>query len=146
MSSLVETAERIARKSHENQFRKFDNKEPYINHPARVAANFYNEILIAAGWLHDVLEDTTTTKQDLVDAGLPHEVIDIVECLTRKQNETYFDFIMRVSENSSASVVKLADIDDNMATLKESSLKDKYRFARKVLASELVDTGFIPPD
>lgn len=64
---------------------------------------------------------------------IPSEVADAVEALTRKDNETYLGFILRVMDNPLAVKVKMADLEDNMMSLEEGSLKDKYRLALYIL-------------
>jgi len=87
----------------------------------------------AVAYLHDTLEDTYLTDTDLLEAGFSEEVVEAVRALTRKDGETYFDFILRVQLNPLAVKVKVADLEDNMSDLHEGSLKDKYRLAHFVL-------------
>lgn len=67
-----------------------------------------------AGWLtgllHDAIEDGGVTADDLHEAFVPPDVVTAVEVLTRRQDETYADYIGRVAENPLARAVKLADI------------------------------------
>ena len=123
---------------HEGQVRKFNN-EPYINHPKRVASNFVDPKTKAAAYLHDVLEDTAATEEELREF-FPDYVVDTVKILTKKSGENYFDFIMRVKNDSNldAIMIKLADISDNLRDLQEGSLKDKYRLAQYILQQQLV--------
>lgn len=89
------------------------------------------DYVVAAAYLHDVLEDT---DYDLSD--FPKEVIGIIEAVTRKPGQNYYDFIMSIylsPYRREARIVKLADLENNMATLEEGSMKDKYRFAHHVL-------------
>ena len=133
MKTIVEQAEQIARQAHKGQTRW--GGEPYIIHPQAVAESVYSETEKAAAWLHDVLEDTQVTKEELHLQSIPESVIQIVELLTRCKDETYFDHIIKLikSENQRAINVKLADLQNNMSTLKEGSLKDKYRLAHYIL-------------
>lgn len=133
MKTIVEQAEQIARQAHKGQTRW--GGEPYIIHPQAVAESVYSETEKAAAWLHDVLEDTQVTKEVLHLQSIPEAVIHIVELLTRRKDETYFDHIIKLikSENQRAINVKLADLQNNISTLKEGSLKDKYRLAHYIL-------------
>jgi len=129
---VIELAEVVATKAHDGQMRKFEESDlPYIIHPKRVAGavGFY---LKPIAWLHDVLEDTQVTESRLREC-FSKDIVDAVVALTRKQSETYFDFIMRVIRNDMAIKVKIADIEDNLNTLPEGSLKDKYRLAKYIL-------------
>lgn len=146
-TELIEKCKNIAIEAHEGQFRKFGNKEPYINHPLRCAEiveklfneKIYNlnnndlEMMICAALLHDTLEDTEVTLEYL-EEHIPIGIIHIVSnYLTKRNGENYFDFIMRIKRHILASYVKLADLEDNMSDLEEGSLKDKYRFAQYIL-------------
>lgn len=140
-------AEAIATYAHQNQTRNRgpEKGQPYIEHPKRVwnACVLYHNlppVVTDAAWLHDVLEDTEITKQDLIDIGINPATIDIVESLSKKPNETYFDFIFRLVDKSGpysneTRIVKLEDLMDNMKNLEEGSLKDKYRFAHYILSN-----------
>jgi (p)ppGpp synthase/HD superfamily hydrolase len=136
VKTQIELAREIATKAHEGQIRKrgIETGWPYIVHPESVSKMVSHvPILVAAAWLHDVLEDTKVTEDDLRQAGIQQDVIDIVKMVTRGPNENYFDFIMRIKENSLALTLKAADIRNNLENLEECSLKDKYRFAHYVL-------------
>lgn len=91
--------------------------EPAIFHSLRVGLAFQSDLSRAVGFLHDVVEDTHITLQDLTDLGFPTEVTDAVEALTRREEERYFDYIQRVSRNRIAHAVKIADLKDNMDRL-----------------------------
>jgi (p)ppGpp synthase/HD superfamily hydrolase len=131
----VAVSKNLATEAHEGQFRKFgdDKGKPYIVHPRRIAARFTDPILTSIAWLHDVVEDTQTSLRELQALGLPIEVLYGVKGMTKVDGENYFDFIMRAKENPYARPVKIADIEDNMVSLKEGSLKDKYRLALYIL-------------
>jgi len=138
---MEDTAKAIAVVAHQGQTRKFgpDKGKPYIIHPERVAAMVYADAQKAAAWLHDTIEDTSTTIEDLRNFGITEEVVDIVKAVTRRDGETYFDFIWRIKGVLPAIDVKVADLLDNASTLREGSLKDKYRLAYCLL------TGRKPP-
>lgn len=132
-------AELIARVAHAGQKREFgpDKGKDYIVHPERVAGAAEVRELgvhgISAAWLHDVLQDTKVTPDLLRWFMIPNEVIQLVLILTKKAGENYLDFIKRCMCIHPARVIKAADITDNMATLDEGSLKDKYRLALELL-------------
>lgn len=138
MSEIVEKCKQIAIKAHSGQIRTIgdDKGKPYIIHPERIAARFDDEILQSVAWLHDVIEDTSITEGRLWGRGIPAEIVHAVVALTRRKNENYFYFILRVKKNEYARQVKIADIHDNIQSLSEGSLKDKYRFASYYLKQE----------
>jgi len=137
---IIDKAKKVATKAHRGIQR--NDGEDYINHPMRVAADiemrlgkeclpFPLDYVIAAAWLHDVVEDTDLTLTDLRNAEFPEEVVVIIDHVTRRKDrgETYFDFIERCLLCPPATWVKQADLLDNGPSLSEGSLKDKYRFA-----------------
>lgn len=135
----VKLAKRLATIQHKGQTRTMgaDKGKPYIVHPRRVAkALAYSEILCAAGWLHDIVEDCGIRREDLIEEGVDYEVIKLVMAVSKLPGENYLDFIVRIKNFSEMAVIlKLADLEDNMQSLPEGSLLDKYRLARYVLMS-----------
>ena len=90
--------------------------------------------------LHDVIEDTNTTIDDLRNDGFPDEVLEALELLTHKDNESYFDYVNRIKDNPIAKTVKLADLAHNMDLsrfddpgAKEYDRKRKYERAVMLL-------------
>lgn len=143
---MYEQALAIATEAHKNQKRK-KTGEPYINHPIRVARMFDNDLEKTLAILHDVFEDGTTIDTDKITISFPLTVIDSLILLSREEDETYFDFIMRIirSGNMAAMRVKYEDLTDNMSDLEEGSLKDKYRFARHLIKHMLWIDGELCP-
>lgn len=150
-STYIKKAADFARKAHEGQKRK-DGKD-YFTHVEAVARivqdnwsvedhekawKEYKDDVIAAAYLHDTIEDCGVTKQGLVDEGFSQETAELVEVLSKKEGENYFDFIMRINKDRlrfGVVAVKLADLQHNMSDLNEGSLKDKYRFAYYILSN-----------
>ncbi len=111
---LVDLAEVIAKAAHAGQFRH-DGITPYIVHPKAVADSLENIRYKAVAWLHDVLEDTVVSKYDLMVYGVPADVIEAVEILTKKKNQPYGEYLKGVKENVMAKAVKIADMKANLA-------------------------------
>ena len=111
MNEIVEKCKKIAIKAHEGQYRRFgaDKGKPYIVHPERVASKFDDPYLASVGWLHDVVEDTSITLEDLTELGVPPEVIIGVKGMTKRDGENYLDFVLRAKDNPFARSVKIAD-------------------------------------
>ncbi|PFJ16966.1 HD domain-containing protein, partial [Bacillus cereus] len=112
----------------------------YIKHPEAVASFVNTNEEKATAYLHDVLEDTEITANDLLNAGIPHNVVKAVQGLTKEKYTPYFEYLSRVKENSLARTVKLADLKHNsdrsrLARITERDLKrlEKYRKAIKFL-------------
>tara|TARA_Y100000310_G_scaffold343046_1_gene448901 strand:+ start:1335 stop:1796 length:462 start_codon:yes stop_codon:yes gene_type:complete len=131
--------------AHEGQFR-WDGKTPYIAHPMRVAmevADFTgrkdttDDVVVA--WLHDVVEDTPVTLEDIRDLEWStDDQVDALDAITKRPGERYVDYIVRVKKNDIAVRVKIADINDNMNDGKISKGKRQaYEFALAYLKGEL---------
>ena len=101
----------------------------YILHPLRVMAKMETEMEMSAALLHDVIEDSEITAQDLLDEGIPAEVVEAVRCLTKNEGEEYMAFVARAKRNKLAAKVKKADIEDNIDVLRLASLNE-YDLAR----------------
>lgn len=110
MSTLTK-AILLAAKAHDGQTDKGGN--PYILHPIRLAskANTTEESIIAV--LHDVVEDSNMTLFDLKNEGFSSNVIEALDCLTRRADESYEQFMKRIKLNPLALKVKLLDLEDN---------------------------------
>lgn len=153
--NIIEKALKFAEKAHEGQKRR-DGK-PYFTHVEAVAKkvneDWFNLIprsaqpywtrhkdhVVAAAYLHDVIEDCGVSKQDLLDEGFSEMTAEIVDALSKKQGESYFQFIMRINDGggfrTGMVAVKLADLWHNMNdNAKEGSLLDKYRLAEYILS------------
>ena len=116
--------------------RKFDGKydkggNPYITHLLSVQERFTdrygsNDVdCYVACVLHDILEDTETTEQELLDVEYVTErVIALVKILTRKKDETYRAYIRRVAVVEAARRIKICDLEDNMDITRLHILKD----------------------
>ena len=112
MDDLVALAERIARAAHAGQTDKAGM--PYAEHPARVAARVADDPdAAAAAWLHDVLEDTSMTAEDLAAHGIPERVVTAVRALTHRDDQTPEKYYAAVAADALARRVKHADLADN---------------------------------
>lgn len=94
----------------------------YILHPLRLMAKMSNETEMSVALLHDVIEDSDITAEQLLAESIPPEVVTAVLCLTKQTGETYQDFVLRAKQNPIARKVKLADIEDNINVLRLTSL------------------------
>lgn len=117
----------IATKAHEGQRDKAG--QPYILHPLRVMFSRRSEVERICAVLHDVIEDTNITLDDLRNEGFSEEILSVLDAVTKRENESYDEFISRVIPNKIACHVKLADITDNMdlSRIENPSQKDNER-------------------
>jgi (p)ppGpp synthase/HD superfamily hydrolase len=115
---MIEKAKKIATKAHKGQRRKFGS-EPYISHPESVAKRVKGKEAKAIAWLHDVVEDTDKTLDDL-SKDFPEKIVHAIDCLTRRDGETYKQFVLRAMNNPLAKIVKIEDIKHNLSTIPDS--------------------------
>ncbi|MFE7192946.1 HD domain-containing protein [Kitasatospora sp. NPDC057541] len=140
--SLAEV-ERIARNAHAGQTDK--NGRPYTEHLAAVAHGVAerggSEEQIAAGWLHDAVEDDALTREWLAGAALGDTTKAIVDALTKRPGEPLEEYTARILATPGALVVKQADLAHNSAPDRLASLDPataerlaaKYRRTRELL-------------
>ena len=137
--SWVQLARTIAQTAHHGQFRR-DGATPYVRHPEAVAQRVAGDRLAeAVAWLHDVLEDTSTTEADLRTAGLPSEVVDAVCLLTKREPFDYEVYLLAVRENPLARKVKIADMLANLAD--HPTDRQIIKYAKGLLALVPADTS-----
>lgn len=113
---------------------------PYILHPARVAEQF----VIRGQWdlaipavLHDVVEDTSTTLDEISEA-FGKRVAQIVDRLSRRKGqETYKEFLERVCGDADAVRIKLADVRDNLYRRGPCDMEKRYLPAISTLTKKL---------
>lgn len=142
--SIAGKARHLATAAHAGQVDKAG--DAYIGHPRRVAQRVAgaggSEFAVAVAWLHDVVEDTPVTLDDLRACGFPGDVIDAVQAITHLSHEPRADYYARVRRNALALEVKRADVEDNsdparLARLDRDTatrLRQKYAYAREALA------------
>lgn len=98
---------------------------PYIGHVMRVMTAGRTEAEKVVGALHDVVEDTGLTFDDLAAAGFGPEVIDALRLLTHEPDEPYDEYIERLAGNPLAVAVKINDLTDNMDLRRLTELTDR---------------------
>ena len=115
-AELLRLAQRIAAEAHSGHVDKAG--ADYIGHPRAVAscvkARGGSAVQQAAAWLHDVVEDTSLTFDDLWEVGIPGEVIGIVDALTKRDGEDYLDAVRRAAAHPGAGLVKRCDVEHNL--------------------------------
>lgn len=142
---MLNKAIEIATKAHNGQVDK--GGKPYIQHPLRVLQCCESEIepVKICAVLHDVIEDTNVSFDDLMDEGFSDEVLDALKCLTRIQGESYNQFIDRILTNEIACKVKLCDLIDNMdlSRIPNHTNKDKQRNVKYIVALNRIKAKLI---
>ncbi len=113
---------------------------PYIFHPIHVAEKMDDEISCTVALLHDVVEDTQVTLEEL-EKVFPQKITEAVKLLTREKDIEYIKYIESIKDNSIVTKVKLADLEHNLDSsrmLPGSSLKrlrSRYKKAKEVLST-----------
>ena len=124
---LIEKSLQIALRAYGGKTDKAGRE--YILHPLRVMAKMKTDLDRSAALLHDVLEDSDITAEDLLAEGIPAEVVEAVRFLSKQEGEDYQDFVRRARQNGLAAAVKIADIEDNIDILRLASV-DEHDLAR----------------
>lgn len=151
---IIEKARLFAIEKHKGQ--EYSCGMPYTFHLEQTVANlanlekairseyldgFYEQCVVVA-WLHDVLEDTQTTQDEIVkEFGL--DIYNNLKVLTREKGMLYFDYIMRIINYDVCSIVKYADLTANINAKDEGDgfhrqRKEKYLLARELIAKSML--------
>ena len=109
---MTNKAIKLMYEAHKNQVDK--SGIPYVFHPWHVAESMDNEKSCTVALLHDIVEDTNTTLDDLKNMGFPDDVIDAINILTHRDDVDYASYIRNIAENEIAIDVKIADLIHNM--------------------------------
>ena len=136
-SPLIRTAMQIACRAHAGQTDKAGY--PYIHHPLHLAEQMTEEYAVCAALLHDVMEDTDVSEQELAQV-MPAEVMEALRLLTHDESIPYMDYVRAIRCNPIARAVKLADLAHNSdlsrldeVTPKVLSRVEKYAAAMALL-------------
>lgn len=110
-------AKGVAQAAHLGQVDKAG--QPYIMHPARLARRARMLVpsdpdIEQVAWLHDVVEDSSVTLDDLRERGFSARVVDAVDAITKREGEPLQDYYARVRSNEVAWIVKIIDVLDNL--------------------------------
>ena len=137
----LEDAIALARNAHAGQVDKAG--APYINHPLRMATTLESTEAKFVAILHDVVEDTPVTLEDLRAAGYSPLIVAAVDSLTRREYETYEAFIQRAAANPITRQVKIADLRDNLdlSRIAEPTARDYERIERYKRALQALGEG-----
>lgn len=118
-TELTAKAMKISFLAHKEQTDK--SGIPYIFHPFHIAEQMNDEYSVCTALLHDVVEDTEITIEEL-ENDFPSEITEAIKLLTHDKNENYFDYILRIKSNETAKAVKLADLRHNSDLSRLSSV------------------------
>ena len=122
-TELTKKALKLCFEAHQNQLDK--SGLPYVFHPFHLAEQMDDELSTVCALLHDVVEDTPISLNDLLSMGFPKEVIDVLKLLTHQESISYIDYIYKISENPIARKVKIADLRHNSDITRLNTIDDK---------------------
>ena len=137
---LVLKAKEFATNAHKGQLT--ESGEEYINHPIWVSNHLDNEFEKVIGLLHDVLEDTSVSEEEIKkEFGI--DILNILKVLTKSRDEDYLAYIERVSKNDIARKVKIIDLRHNMDLSRKDNLSDYdfFRLQNKYIPAYKMLTG-----
>jgi len=138
---LTKKALKLCFEAHKEQVDK--TGMPYVFHPFHMAEQMTDEIATVCALLHDVVEDTAYTLEDLRTMEFPEEVIEVLALLTHDETVPYMEYVREIAKNPIAKQVKLADLKHNSDTTrldvvdeKAEKRNAKYAEARAILMKE----------
>lgn len=139
-TKLTRKAMILAYNAHINQFDR--SGVPYIYHPICLAEQMDSENEVIIALLHDVVEDTNITFEEL-QKEFPIDVIRVLKLLTHDKNIDYMDYIREISKDDIAKKIKIADIIHNSdetrldkVGLKDIARREKYKKALAILENK----------
>jgi len=139
--STLKRAIAIATSAHAGQVDKAGR--PYVEHPLRVMQQMTTPKAKCVAALHDVVEDSPWTLEQLRAEGFSAHVVDALDALTHRTDETYAAYILRVQQNPLARRVKCADLRDNSdisriphPTARDFARLERYQKAQRVLGCQ----------
>lgn len=115
--------------------------QPYVFHPFHLAESMDTEDETIVALLHDIIEDTNLTLNDLKKKDFSDTVIKCISILTHDKTEDYFDYIKRISTNKIATKVKIADLKHNtdLSRLDYITEYDKLRNKKYILCLKYLE-------
>lgn len=114
---------------------------PYVFHPFHLAEQMKDENTTVVALLHDVIEDTDYTVDDLIVMDFDEEIIEAIKLMTHEDGVPYMDYVEKIKSNPIARKVKLADLRHNsdLSRLDTPTEKDKMRVEKYRKAIELLE-------
>ena len=134
-TNLTKQALKLCFESHKEQTDK--SGMPYVFHPFYLAEQMTDEETTVVALLHDVVEDTDITFEDLEKQGFSDEIVNVLKLLTHDKNTPYMDYVAEIKKNKIATKVKLADLRHNsdlsrLSVVDEKALKRKEKYEKAI--------------
>lgn len=124
---MTKKAMDICFEAHKDQ--KDKSGQPYVFHPFHLAEQMTDEETTIVALLHDVVEDTPVSLDDLAAEGFSQSVLDAIALMTHAPGVNYMDYVAEIKKNPIAKAVKIADLTHNstLSRLNEITPKDLER-------------------
>ena len=134
-TNLTKKALKLCFEAHKEQVDK--SGMPYVFHPFHLAEQMTDETTTVVALLHDVVEDTELTFEDIEKQGFGEEIISALKLLTHNDDTPYMDYVTKIKNNKIAIVVKLADLKHNsdltrLDIVDEKALKRKEKYEKAI--------------
>lgn len=134
-TDLTKKALKLCFEAHKEQVDK--SGMPYVFHPFHLAEQMNDEATTVVALLHDVVEDTAITFEDLEKQGFDDEIINALKFLTHDEKTPYMDYVAEIKKNSIAAKVKLEDLKHNsdlsrLSVIDEKALKRKEKYEKAI--------------
>ena len=110
-TSMTKKALKLCFEAHKDQVDK--SGIPYVFHPYHLAEQMLTEETTVVALLHDLVEDTAYTLEDLTGMGFGRNITDAIALMTHEKGADYMEYVRRIKENPIAKAVKLADLRHN---------------------------------
>ena len=137
-TKMTKQAMRLSFNAHKEQVDKSDM--PYVFHPFHLAEQMQDEDTTVVALLHDIVEDTNYTIDDLRKIGFSEKVLKAILLMTHDKNVPYMEYVEQIKQNPIAAAVKRADLMHNsdlsrLDVINEKALKraEKYKQAIELL-------------
>ena len=116
---------------------------PYVFHPFHVAEQMTDEATTIVALLHDVVEDTDYTLEDIAAEGFGKDILEAVALMTHEDDIPYLDYVAKLKENPIARAVKLADLAHNsdLSRIGEIDEETKRRLEKYKKAKDILESG-----
>ncbi len=134
-TELTKRALKLCFEAHKDQADK--SGTPYVFHPVHLAEQMQTEETVITALLHDVVEDTPYTIQDLRKLGFPEAVLEAIRLMTHDDDTPYLEYVARMKDNAIARTVKLADLRHN-SDLSRLDAVDEKALARVKLYQKAI--------
>lgn len=134
-TDMTKKAMKLCFEAHKDQVDK--SGMPYVFHPFHLAEQMHDEKTSIVALLHDVIEDTDYTFEDLRAAGFDNEIIEALKLMTHDDSVPYMEYVTAIKSNPIATAVKLADLKHNsdlsrLDVVDEKAIKRKEKYDKAI--------------